>query len=241
MDRRGFLKVISGGAAVAIAPSLITETLFAEDGRLYKAYNKVALVDSEGKPLKASALQKETNYIFAYPFAGTPVLLVDLGEATQKDVKLKDEKGQEYIFKGGVGKNGSIVAVSAICQHNLTHPNREESFFSYVKKGQKCTASKTGGVFVCSSHMSVYDPKAGSKVIAGPAPQPLANIILEIDKDDNLYAAGVLGSDKFHDYFKAFKREFKKSFGQWRKAKEEVKDKTEVSLLKDYTKDIIVY
>ncbi len=241
MDRRGFLKVIGGGLSVAIAPSLITQTLRAEDGRLYKTYNKVALVDSKGKAIKASSLQKETNYIFAYPFLGTPVLLVDLGEPTQKDVKLKDEKGQEYIFKGGVGKNNSIVAVSAICQHNLTHPTKDESFFSYVKRGQKSMAAKNGGVFLCAAHMSVYDPKAGGKVVSGPAPQPLANIILEIDKDDNLYAVGVLGSDKFHDYFKAFKREFKKSFGSWRKAKEEVQEKTTVSLLKEYSKDIIVY
>ena len=37
-------------------------------------------------------------------------------------------------------------------------------------------AQKKSGVFVCSSHLSAYDPKDGAKVTAGPATQALANI-----------------------------------------------------------------
>lgn len=242
MNRRGFLKVVAGTATlVAVSPSSITQTLYADDGTLYKAYNKIKLVDDNKKAIKASSLKKETNYIFMYPYKGTPCLLVDLGEKTNKNVKLKSEDGIEYIFKGGVGKNNSIVAVSAICQHQLTHPKPSDSFLNYVARGKKTMAQKGGGAFVCSSHLSAYDPKNGSKVVAGPATQALANIVLEVDSNDEIWAVGVLGSDKFHEYFKAFKPEFKMIYGNWRKAKKIVKVDTPTVPLSEYTEDIIIY
>jgi Rieske Fe-S protein len=242
MHRRNFLKVIGGSAAlVAIDPSLITQTLFASDGSLYKTYEKVMLVDDLGKPILASSLKKETNYIFKYPYKGTPVLLVDLGLPTNQNVKLKAEDGSEYVFKGGAGKNRSIVAVSAICQHQLTHPRKSESFFNYIPRHKMTAAYKHGGVFVCSSHLSVYDPKNGSVNVAGPAAQGLANIVLDIDEKDQIWAVGVLGKDKFHDFFKNFKPEFKSMYGNWRKAKKIVKINTPTELLSEYTKDIIIY
>jgi arsenite oxidase small subunit len=241
MNRRGFLKVMGTATFVAVCPSSITQPLYAADGTLYKSYNKVKLVDESGNAIKASKLKKETNYIFMYPYMGTPCLLVDLGESTNKNVKLKSEDGVEYIFTGGVGKNNSIVAVSAICQHQLTHPKPSDSFLNYVAKGKKTMAHKGAGVFVCSSHLSAYDAKNGSKVIAGPATQGLANIVLEVDANDEIWAVGVLGGDKFHEYFKSFKPEFKMLYGNWRKAKKIVKVDTPTMILSEYTKDIIIY
>jgi arsenite oxidase small subunit len=240
MDRRRFLKVMGAVTIVAVAPSTITQTLYADDGSLYKTYDKVKLVDNAGNPIKASMLKKETDYVFMYPFMGTPCLLVDIGEATNKDVKLKSEDGKEYIFKGGVGKNNSIVAVSAMCQHQLTHPNPKESFLNYVPKNKKTMACKCSGVFVCSSHMSAYDAKNGSNIIAGPATQGLPNIVLEVENDE-IWAVGVLGPERFHDYFKFFKSEFKETYGNWRKAKKKVKGESATMLLSEYSKDIIVY
>ena len=74
MDRRNFLKVVAGATVVAINPSLIQGNLYAADGRLYAAYEKVQLVDAAGKPIKASMLEQEVNYIFNYPYASTPCL-----------------------------------------------------------------------------------------------------------------------------------------------------------------------
>lgn len=241
MDRRRFLKVMGAATAVAVSPSMITQTLYADDGTLYKTYTKIKLVDENGKGIKTSNLKKETDYIFMYPYMGTPCLLVDLGEATNKNVKLKSEDGQEYIFKSGVGKDNSIVAVSAICQHQLTHPKPSDSFLNYVPRDKKTMACKCSGVFVCSSHLSAYDPKNGSKVIAGPATQGLADIVLEVDGNDEIWAVGVLGPDKFHDYFKFFKPEFKETYGNWRKAKKKVKQDAPTMLLSEYSKDIIMY
>ncbi len=242
MHRRSFLKVVGATAAmVAVDPSSIRQVLRADNGDLYRSYEKVKLVDRTGHPVVASKLKKETDYFFAYPYRGTPALLVDLGVPTEKSVRLTAEDGSEYLFKGGVGKNGSIVAVSAICPHQLTHPKPSDSFFNYVPRSGKTMAYKHGGVFVCSSHLSAYDPKQGAKKIAGPAPQGLATIVLEVDANDHIWAVGVLGPDKFHEYFRAFKPEFKQIFGNWRKAKKLVKVEAPTMLLSEYSKEIIQY
>jgi arsenite oxidase small subunit len=243
MDRRNFLKIAGvGGAMVAVAPSTISGQLRASDGNLFEAYEKVQLVDKAGAPLKASALKAETNYIFNYPFVGTPSILLDLGEETQKDVTLKDIDGNEYVWKGGVGSKGSIVAYSGICSHQLAHPTPDDSFLQYLERGKTTMAcEQKGGVIVCSSHLSAFDTKAGCKRIAGPAEEALAAIIIEVAEDDTLWASAVLGPDKFHDYFKRYKPEMKKYYGGKRKSKKRVKDTAEAVVLSEFTKEIIQY
>lgn len=242
MDRRGFFKVIGTSALlVAVSPALVRGVLYAQSGELFRAYEKVQLVDASGKPIKYGALKKETPYLFMYPHASTPCFLLRTDTSTLKEVKLVAEDGTEYLWKGGVGKEKDLVAYSAICPHQLTHPTPSDSFIAYVPKGGKTMAYKEGGVIVCSSHMSAYDPKAGAKVLAGPAPQPLASIVLEVDKDDHIWASAVLGPDKFHDYFRSFKPELKDIYGNIRKAKKLVKISAKTVPLKEYSKEIIQY
>jgi len=242
MQRRDFLRVVGTGAAVvAVYPSMIGQTLYAEDGRLYKAYEKVQLVDSEGKPVKASSLEKEKTYIFNYPQVAVPCFLINLGESADSDVKLKSEDGVEYIWNGAIGKDHSIVAYTAICPHQLTHTNKEDSFMSYVPKGGTTMAYTEGGVIICASHLSAFDPKRGAKNLSGPAPQPLASIVLEHAKDDTIWAVAVLGQDKFHDYFKSFKSEFKEQFGGRREAKKFVSFSVPTVAISEYTKEVIAY
>jgi len=241
MQRRDFFKLVGGVSLVAIAPSLIEGELRADDGTLFKAYNKIQLIDAEGNPLLASKLVKEENYVFNYPHVGTSCMLLALPGTTEKNVKLVSEDGEEYIFKGGVGKNANIVAYSAICPHQLTHINKNDAFISYTKIGEKTMACKQESVIVCGSHLSAYDPHKGCKVIAGPAPQPLATIVLEHHDDDTLWAVAVLGPDKFHDFFKSFKPELKEQYGGKRKAKKLVSDVATTVALVDFTKDIIKY
>ncbi|WP_373000213.1 Rieske 2Fe-2S domain-containing protein [Sulfurimonas sp.] len=241
MDRRNFLKIAGVGAAIAIAPSTITGRLYASEGALFQSYEKVQLVDANGKPIKASSLKQETNYVFNYPFVGTPSILLDLGEQTAENVTLKSEDGEEYLWKSGVGANRSIVAYSAICSHQLAHPTPDDSFLQYLPRGKKTMACEQSGIMVCSSHLSAFDTKKGCKHIAGPAEQPLASIVIEVDKDDNIWASAVLGPDKFHEYFKAFKPEFKKYYGGKRKAKKRVMDNALTVTLSEYTKEIIQY
>lgn len=242
MERRSFLKVMAAGATiVAVNPSLIRGTLYADDGRLYAAYEKAQLLDASGTPIKASSLEKEVTYIFNYPYASTPCMIINLPEPTQQEVSLKSEAGEEYIWKNGVGKERTIVAYSAICAHQLTHPTPNDSFIKYVPKATPTIAYDNSGIIVCSSHLSAYDAAAGAKVLRGAASQPLAAIVLEVASDDTIWAVGVLGSDKFQDYFKAFKPEFKEFYGGPAQAKQLVSISAKTVKLTEYSKEIIQY
>ncbi len=56
-------------------------------------------------------------------------------------------------------------------------------------------------IHCCAEH-SQYDPADGARVVAGPAPQPLAAILLEHDaKTDELAAVGTLGGEMFNQFF----------------------------------------
>jgi hypothetical protein len=57
-------------------------------------------------------------------------------------------------------------------------------------------------VIHCCSEHSQYDPAEGARVVAGPAPQPLASILLEHDPNtDELHAIGTLGGEMFAEFF----------------------------------------
>jgi Rieske Fe-S protein len=241
MDRRSFFKVTAGGLLVAMSPSLITTELRAADGSLFAAFEKVQLMDMSGKPVKVGSLKKETNYVFNYPHRSTPVIILDLEDPTAKDIELSSDTGEKYIWKGGVGPDRTIVAYSAICAHQLAHPTPDDTFIQYVDKNGKTASCNHGGVMVCSSHLSAFDVGKGCKNISGPAQQPLASIILEVAEDGTIFATAVLGPDKFHEYFKQFKPELKKFYGGKRKGKKLVKDFTHVSLLTDFSKELIQY
>lgn len=242
MERRSFLKVMAAGATlVAVNPSLIRGTLYADDGRLYVAYEKAQLLDAAGAPIKASSLEKEVTYIFNYPYASTPCMIINLPEPTQQEVTLKSEGGEEYVWKSGVGKDRTIVAYSAICAHQLTHPTPNDSFIKYVPKATPTIAYDNSGIIVCSSHLSAYDAAAGAKVLRGAASQPLAAIVLEVADDDTIWAVGVLGSDKFQDYFRAFKPELKEFYNGIAQGKQLVSISAKTVKLTEYSKEIIQY
>lgn len=242
MERRNFLKILGTGAIIAINPSLINGVLKANDGNLFIAYNKVKLLDDKGNALKASSLKEEVTYVFLYPHVSTPCLLINLGKKTQKNITLKSESGEEYIWKGGVGKNEAIVAYSGICAHQLTHPTPDDSFIKYVPIAEKSIACEQRGVIVCSSHLSAFDTSKGCKNIAGEAKQPLASIVLEYDDvNDELYAVAVLGSDKFQDYFKSFKDELDLYYGGKRKGKKLIDNSSTVMELSQFSKEVISY
>lgn len=242
MERRSFLKVMAAGATiVAVNPSLIRGTLYADDGRLYAAYEKAQLLDASGAPIKASSLEKEVTYIFNYPYASTPCMIINLPEPTSQEVTLKSEAGEEYVWKSGVGKERTIVAYSAICAHQLTHPTPNDSFIKYVPKATPTIAYDNSGIIVCSSHLSAYDAAAGAKVLRGAASQPLAAIVLEVADDDTIWAVGVLGSDKFQDYFRAFKPELKEFYNGIAQGKQLVSISAKTVKLTEYSKEIIQY
>lgn len=71
-----------------------------------------------------------------------------------------------------------VVAYSAVC----THQGCPVSMWSSEQKG-----------FFCSCHGSVYDPRNGAQVLAGPAPRPLPSLGLKIEDSVPVVAEGFSG------------------------------------------------
>lgn len=210
MQRRDFVKLCVGGAATTVAA-----THFAAAGSTDaapKLYDKARLLDELGKPLKASALKANTNYIFHYPFQGTPCFLLNLDKPAQENIALKTSDGKPYLWKGGVGAKKTIVAYSAICAHRLNYPTKQLTFISFRDKKTE-HASRDNIIHCCSEH-SEYDPAAGAKVINGPAAQPLAAILLEYDEAaDGLIAVGTYGGEMFNEFFRKFEFKLNMEYG----------------------------
>ena len=60
-------------------------------------------------------------------------------------------------------------------------------------------------VIHCCGDNSRYDPLQGARVIDGPAPQPLAAVLLEWDdKSDQLHAVGTRGGEMFDAFFEKY-------------------------------------
>ncbi|MEO8386314.1 MAG: (2Fe-2S)-binding protein, partial [Betaproteobacteria bacterium] len=78
------------------------------------------------------------------------------------------------------------------------------------------------------------DPFLGAKVISGPAPQPLAAILLEYDaKTDELFAVGIFGGEKFTEFFQKY--DFKLSMEMGDRAREIVTGTAKLSDLAAYS------
>ncbi len=76
--------------------------------------------------------------------------------------------------QGGIGPNSDIVAFSVICQH------------------QGCRFNVSGSSGRCPCHGSIFDLANGGRVIGGPAPRPVPQVILALDSSTgDIYATGM--------------------------------------------------
>jgi len=192
MERRQFVAFCAAAAGAAAIPAVGADAL-------PRRYARARLVDENGAALRAAAVPANRNLIFHYPYAATPCFLLNLGRPTTP-TQLATADAHPYEWRGGVGPERAIVAYCAICAHKLTYPTREISFISY--RPEKSAGTRYASVIHCCSEHSQYDPAAGARVLAGPAPQPLAAILLEHDAPtDELYAVGTLGGELFHQFF----------------------------------------
>ena len=204
-NRRHFLKGCLSCLALAACDS--QESPRGEAG--LREYQRVTLVDPDDRPLRAGDLRTGETYVFAYPFRSTPCFLLDLGQPLPGGQSLQTADGRTYQWRGGVCPQQSVVAYSAICSHKLTYPDPRVSFIDYREQSARYIANddrtaERKGVIYCCSENSVYDPAAGARVLGGPAPQPLAAILLEQDGRGRLQASGVYGGAGFNRFFERF-------------------------------------
>jgi Rieske Fe-S protein len=181
-------------------------------------------------------LAAKTNYVFQYPFASTPCFLLNLGRPLAGADKLLRADSAPYAWSGGVGRQRSIVAYSAICAHKLAYPTREVSFIRYQPER---SPTSDGNVIHCCADHSVYDPAAGARVVSGPAPQPLAAILLDYDPErDELSALGTVGAEQFDAVFRKYDFKLALDYGAG-KARVPVGATTVVRELKEYCRQTI--
>jgi Rieske Fe-S protein len=196
MQRREFVSFCAAAAATAAAPALGADAQ-------PRFYSRARLVDERGAPLRAGAIPAGRNLIFHYPYESTPCFLLNLGKPAAAAAQLQTADRKTYAWQGGVGAARSVVAYSAICAHRLSYPTKDISFISY--RAEKTAGNRFAAVIHCCSEHSQYDPAQGARVVAGPAPQPLAAILLDWDQSkDELHALGTLGGEMFNEFFDKF-------------------------------------
>ena len=227
MKRREFVQACAASAAGAALPDASqAATLTA------RKYPRAKLVDEKGQPVRIAALATGTTYVFEYPYAATPAFLLRLGTPVTPGILLKTEAGEPYQWQGGLGTDKSIVAYSAICAHKMTYPTKQVSFIGY--RNDPSPAAGRAKVITCCSDRSVYDPAAGARVVSGPAPQPLATILLEHEpKADEIFAVGTFGGEMFAEFFRKY--EFRLQLEMGNRAKSAVEGTTVVRPLENYS------
>jgi arsenite oxidase small subunit len=155
------------------------------------------LVNHLGDPFLARQLKPGEPQLFNYPYVASPVFLLAMDKAVP-GASLTTEAKQSYNAPAGIGPNQAIVAFSAICAHKLMYPTPALSFIG-VRKG---FSGEPAQVIHCCGDNSRYDPAQGARVMSGPAPQPLAAVLLEWDaKTDQLHAVGTQGGEMFKAFF----------------------------------------
>ncbi len=201
--RRNFIKFLAAGsglAAVGLSLGVIVQTLNPPPIGI-SSFPTLLLVDSSGAPVKASSLALNNPSVlqFSYPLQNTPNFLLNIGNANGIPLSIQPTEvtipatGGKYQSYGGVGKNNSVVAFSAICQHlGCIFP--ELRFYpagveSVTVKGENYT-----NVIHCLCHGSTYDPVNGGAVITGPTVHPLPSLKLVWDSNtDELYVSNMEG------------------------------------------------
>jgi len=198
LKRREFVRACAASAAGATLPTPADAAALSA-----RSYPRARLVDEMRQPIQLARLRVGLNYVFDYPFSATPCFLLRLDHPTPGGIDLKTEAGESYRWAGGIGPDKSVVAYSAICAHMMTYPTRQVSFIGY--RDQPSPVAGKGKVITCCSDRSVYDPSAGARVVSGPAPQPLATILLEHDpKKDEIFAVGTFGGEMFAEFFRKY-------------------------------------
>ena len=213
-QRRRDLMREAACVAGAVASAGVWPALPVAAATTTQAHGRSLLVDELGAPLRAKALRVGEAMLFNYPYVSSPVFLIALDASVNAAEQPPNEGRASYASPAGVGPSKSIVAFCAICSHRLMYPTPQLSFIG-VRKG--AGKGEPAHVIHCCGDDSRYDPIHGARVLAGPAPQPLAAVMLEWQpKDDTLHAVGVVGSQPFDAFFEKYAFKLEMEYGNGR-------------------------
>ncbi|TVS11927.1 MAG: hypothetical protein EA419_06620 [Wenzhouxiangella sp.] len=231
MHRRNFVKACAATAILVHHNPL----LLAGNSAQSQLHEPVRLVNRDGEPIRPGDLEPHENYVFRYPFEAIPCFLLNLNRPTETNVSLKTANGAEYVWRGGVGPERSIVSYAAICTHRLTHPTRQVNFISY-REDRSADAQARENLITCCMEHSRYDPARGAQVKSGPAPSPLTGILLDYDEQaDEIRAVGITDDDLIDRFFAQFEMQLEMNYGGLDKARAPVTGTATVVPLSEYT------
>ena len=203
--RRDLMRQAACVAGAWVASSALPVVAFGD----VQHYPRSLLVDSHGSPWTARQLKTGEAFLFNYPYTVSPVFLIAF-EHEVKAAELVTEDKRHYAAPAGVGPSKSIVAFSAICAHKLMYPKPAISFIGLRGGGR----DEPSYVIHCCGDNSRYDPLHGARVIDGPAPQPLAAVLLEWDaRSDHLHAVGTRGGEMFDKFFEKYTKQLELETG----------------------------
>lgn len=151
------------GLSLLVAPRLALAQTDAAHERPREGDFLVSVGAIEPEPLKPAELALDAKQTFSWPM--DPVTkTVRAGSRLNKVLLLRlDSEGFDPNTKERSAEG--VVAYSAVCVHtgcDVTNWDPDRRLLG------------------CPCHYSVYDPKQGAKVIAGPAPRPLPALPLKI-------------------------------------------------------------
>ena len=193
--RRGLMR-----QAACVASAWVASSALPVAAGEVQRHPRSLLVDAQGQPWRTSQLKKGEAFLFNYPYTASPAFLLAFEQPLKSAEPVTEDK-QRYAAPAGVGPSQSIVAFSAICAHKLMYPTPAISFIGLRSGGR----GEPPHVIHCCGDNSRYDPLQGARVIDGPAPQPLAAVLLEWDAaSDRLHAVGTRGGEMFDAFFEKY-------------------------------------
>ena len=143
-------------------------------------YARARLVDVHGAPIRLRALAAETNYVFHYPFAATPCLLLKLaGAVTVARRRCSREDGDDVRLAGRRGTASATSSRSPRSARTSSRIRRARCRSSATSASAPRRPARRSSIAAPTTASTI--PRQGARVVAGPAPQPLAAILLEYD------------------------------------------------------------
>ncbi|MGH2864610.1 MAG: ubiquinol-cytochrome c reductase iron-sulfur subunit [Solirubrobacteraceae bacterium] len=182
ISRRGLL--IGAGSAAAGTLGLAGLTPVLSLGPLWDTaaladspwYRGRRLIDQNGNPMLASAVEEETFYAAFAEGANRENIASLLVVVRLHPDELELPAGRETWAPYG------ILAYSRICTH--------AGCAIELYRKPRFPPTEPRPALVCPCHYSTFNPATGASVIFGPAGRPLPQLPLMIDQDGHLAAAG---------------------------------------------------